>query len=178
MSPELQHKFCALWNQIIREMQSYGHLWMVFNTLAQIHTIYTTLHQDTHSAPTQFSAYTSDHDVILKGPFSYPLWNIPGHHPDLMPHIHDISASATIAHTVLYDDMLCISLACRTPDFTSILCFSLIYTFWVSALSCALLHRFPALPALRVHFPTLRRIFHCFPMHSTAFPCIPPLSHC
>ena len=99
-SPELQHEFCALWNQIVHKAQNEYSLPMVFYILRSIRGVYITLHQDTDSAPTQFSASTGDWDGILALPDSYPVCNIPGHHPDSTPHIH---ASATFVHTAPHD---------------------------------------------------------------------------
>ena len=60
-SPELQHEFCALWNQVTRgagDMAS----WYI---LRPIRNVYLTLHLHTDCAPTPFSASTSDEDLIL-----------------------------------------------------------------------------------------------------------------
>ena len=97
-SPELQHEFCALWNQVTRG-DTFTLSWYI---LRPIRNVYLTLHQHTDCAPTKFSAFTSDEDYILERPSTYPLCNIPGHHPDSTAHIHDVSASAT-PHPVLHD---------------------------------------------------------------------------
>jgi hypothetical protein len=106
-SPELQHKFCALWNQIVHKVQNDQSRWMAFQILAPIRNIYIALHQDTDSAPKQFSPSTGDRDDILKEPDSYPVCNIPGHHLDLTPqaHIRGVSAaaSATFAPAIPHD---------------------------------------------------------------------------
>ncbi|KAH9054797.1 hypothetical protein EDB87DRAFT_1767475 [Lactarius vividus] len=75
-SPKLQHKFCALWNQIVLKVQNDNDQYMVFRTLSPIHNVYTALHEGTDSAPTQFSASPRDSDDILRDPSSYPLCNI------------------------------------------------------------------------------------------------------
>jgi hypothetical protein len=87
-SPELQHQFCALWNQIVRQCQNEHDRPMSWHILNQIRNIYLALHQDTDSAATRFSKY-------------YPPCNLPDHHPHPTPHIHDDSASTTSAHIVL-----------------------------------------------------------------------------
>ena len=70
---------------------------MAFHLLGRIRGIYIALHQDVVSAPTQISVYTGDRDPILWQPSSYPLCNIPDHHPVSVPHIHIDSASRTTA---------------------------------------------------------------------------------
>ncbi|KAH9017474.1 hypothetical protein EDB83DRAFT_2437573 [Lactarius deliciosus] len=69
---------------------------MVFHTLRPIRNIYTALHRDATSAPTEFSAATGDQDGILWRPSSYPSCNANGH-------IHDESAPRALARTVLHD---------------------------------------------------------------------------
>ena len=79
MSPELQHEFCALWNQIVHQVQIISDRTMVFS-LRMIRNIYQALHNGTDCAPTRFSPSTGDDDRILLEPSSYPLCNIPSHH--------------------------------------------------------------------------------------------------
>ena len=110
-SPELQHVFCALWNQILKEAQ--GDLdpiaarRLVFYTLRPIRNVYLALHEDTSSAPTLFSASTGDRDVNLEDPSSYPVCQVLDHGSRLIPHIHDRDISAdlarVIAHVILHD---------------------------------------------------------------------------
>ena len=99
-SPELQHEFCELWNQVVRAAKS----GMPSCILSPIRNIYLTLHLHTESAPTQFSASTSDEDPILNWVSAYPLCTIPDHHPNSTPHIHDVPASASILHSVPNDN--------------------------------------------------------------------------
>ena len=80
-SPELQHEFCALWNQVVLKAQN-GEWRMAAYILRQTRNVYIALHEDTDCAPMLFTTSTVDHDDILKQPFSYPLCNIPGHHPN------------------------------------------------------------------------------------------------
>ena len=78
-SSELQHRFCALWNQIVREAQN-GNDWKpAIFILKPIRNVFLTLHQDTDSAPTQFSASTNDSEPILWEPSSYPVCTVPHH---------------------------------------------------------------------------------------------------
>ncbi|KAH8979005.1 hypothetical protein EDB92DRAFT_1982201 [Lactarius akahatsu] len=100
-SPELQHNFCALWNQIVLFAQRHNHMYVAFQLLKWVRNIYITLHQDTDSAPTRFSPSTDDKDIILQQPSSYPLCSATSHHPDSTPHIHDDSAPTTSGNPVL-----------------------------------------------------------------------------
>ena len=97
-SPELQHEFCALWNQVVRT--AYGEM-LPWSILRPICNVYITLHQHTDSAPTTFSASTSDKDIILQRISTYPLCSIPGHHPDSTPQIRDTSISTANPRSVL-----------------------------------------------------------------------------
>ena len=99
-SPELQHEFCALWNHIVLTAQNDHNQWMAWYTLGPIRNIYLTLHQDTDSYPTHFSASTTNYDRVLLEPSSYPSCNVPDHHPDTTPHTHDVFTSTTLAHVV------------------------------------------------------------------------------
>jgi hypothetical protein len=99
-SQELQHAFCALWNQIVSEVQEGHDQRMAFLTLGRIRNVFLSLHQDTDSAPTLFSASTDDEDGILWEPSSYPVCKVPGHHSDL---IHGGSASVTISRPISHD---------------------------------------------------------------------------
>ena len=96
-SPELQHEFCALWNQIVLKVQNDNDPSMAFKILGPIRNLYVALHQNTDSAPTRFSPSTGDKDNILREPSSYPLCNVAGH-------IHDDLASTATAHTALHDN--------------------------------------------------------------------------
>ena len=85
-SPELQHQFCALWNQVVRKAQDNHDQDMAFFLLRPICQIYIALHEGTDSAPRRFSAFTFDtaknSTHIQKKPSSYPLCKVPDHHPD------------------------------------------------------------------------------------------------
>ena len=99
-SPELQHEFCALWNETIDGSFS-SYAWNIFRP---IRNIYLTLHLHTDCAPTRFSASTSDEDRILRQLSSYPLCNIASHHPHQATRIHDVSDSTATPRPVLHDD--------------------------------------------------------------------------
>jgi hypothetical protein len=102
-SPELQHDFCALWNQIVREVQDGDDREMTFWILRSIRDVYLALHQGTDSAPTHFSTSTDYWDVILADPTSYPVCKVPGHFYESTPHIHDDDTPATIARAIPHD---------------------------------------------------------------------------
>ena len=102
-SPELQHEFCALWNQIINEVQGGNDRWMAIYILRPIRNVYLALHQDTDSAPTQFSASTEDWDYILEEPSSYPMCKVPDHRSDSTPPIHEDDVSMTLARAIPHD---------------------------------------------------------------------------
>ena len=63
--------------------------------LKPIRNVYLSLHQDTDSAPTQFSTSTGDRDVILSKPSSYPVCKVLDHCSDSIPHSHDDDVSTT-----------------------------------------------------------------------------------
>jgi hypothetical protein len=77
--PELQHDFCAMWNEVVQEAQSGdAHYWPAW-ILRTIRHHYIALHRGTDAAPTAFSEDTPDYDDILYQPSSYPLCNLPSH---------------------------------------------------------------------------------------------------
>ena len=102
-SPELQHGFRALWNQIVRKAQNDNDRAMADYILLSIRNVSITLHQDTNSAPLGFTNSTDDGDYIQWDPDSYSVCNTPDHHPDSALHIHGDSASATFGRTVPHD---------------------------------------------------------------------------
>jgi len=122
-SPQLQHEFCALWHQVVRKAWVNG-WWITWDTtLRPIRNVYIALHQDT---PTQFSASTRDEanedfdgDRVSFHSISYPLCNIPGHHPEPTPHTHNVSASTTPARTALYDNAALSPAPLAGPDVPS-----------------------------------------------------------
>ena len=113
--PTLQHEFCALWNQILNEVHDGNNWGMAYFILRPIRNVFLALHQDTDSAPTQFSASTGYWDRILSEPSSYPVCKVPGHHPDSPSRIHDNYASKTFT-PVLPDDHHNIALAPSLPS--------------------------------------------------------------
>ena len=82
---ELQHEFCALWNEIVQEARNDGYGSTPTQILAGIHHLFVALHWDTDAAQNQFAAplnSADDFDSILHLPSSYPVCNIPDHHLD------------------------------------------------------------------------------------------------
>ena len=102
-SSELQHEFCALWNQIVNGAQGSNDTEMASRLLRPIRNVYLTLHQDTDSAPTHFSASTRDWERILCQPSSYPLCKVSDHRSDSTPHTHDNGVSATRTRAIPHD---------------------------------------------------------------------------
>jgi len=111
-SPEPQHEFCALWNQIVREAQNVNGHMILWYILKPIRNVYVALHQDTDPTPTRFSP-TGDEDITLALPFSYPVCNAAGH-------IHDDSASTTLARSIPHDNAA-LALASHEAPSSSIL---------------------------------------------------------
>ena len=86
--PRLQHDFCTLWNEIVREARKQGpSTTRPVDILRSILHPYFTLHQGTNAAPAAFSASTDKDDDILFKPLSYPFCDLASHHPDSIAHI-------------------------------------------------------------------------------------------
>ena len=103
-SPELQHKFCTLWNQIVNKAQVSGDRGMAHCILSPIRNFYLALHdEDTDSAPTQFSASTHDDDDILWQPSSYPVCKVRDHSDLTHSHSDSDLVSTTPARAILHD---------------------------------------------------------------------------
>ena len=116
-SPELQHEFCALWNQIVNKAKGSNDLRMASYILRPIRNVYLTLHQDTDSAPTQFSAGTGYYDDILWEPSSYPVCKVPDHRSDSTPHTHEDDVSIIIARAIPHDhNIFAIVPSLTSPD--------------------------------------------------------------
>ena len=96
-SPELQHEFCALWNQIVLKAQN-GESAMAWDILKQIRNVYIALHEGADCPPRRFSADTIGGfiDDVLCPLSTYPLCKIPDHHSDSPTLIHDVDASSSV----------------------------------------------------------------------------------
>ena len=71
-SPELQHEFCALWNQVV--LKANGDEEMVWDILKQIRNVYIALHEGTDCAPRLFLSRFVCHDrTDLCHGSSYPM---------------------------------------------------------------------------------------------------------
>jgi hypothetical protein len=80
--PELQHEFCSLWNEIVREAWRVGTDSAALSILREIRQAFIELHQDTAAASTAFSASTNHYNPVLTQPLSYRFCNIPSHRPN------------------------------------------------------------------------------------------------
>ena len=119
-SQKLQHDFCALWNQIVNEVQHSDDWDMAGLILGRIRNIFLALHHDTDSVPTCFSFSTNNRDNILFNPTSYPVCKVTGHHPDSPSHIHDYHASTTFTPALLDDhDNIALVPSLTSPDLPS-----------------------------------------------------------
>ena len=79
--PGLQHEFCSLWNEIVREAWRGGADSTAVNILREIRLAYIGLHQGTDA----FSAHTYYYNPVLTQPQSYRFCNIASHRPDWHP---------------------------------------------------------------------------------------------
>ena len=101
--PELQHEFCSLWNEIVREAWRGGIDCTAVEILREIRHGYIGLHQGTDAAPTAFSPHTNFYNPDLSKPPSYRFCNIPSHRSDMVPqapvinHITVPSTPTTVA---------------------------------------------------------------------------------
>ena len=83
--PELQHEFCALWNEIVQEAWRDGVDSMAVKILREIRLAYIRLHKDTGASPTAFSDRTYYYNPILTNPLSYRICNLSHHRPTQTP---------------------------------------------------------------------------------------------
>ena len=79
--PELQHEFCALWNDVVIQARTSQTDNTAINILREIRHAYIGLHKDTDVAPTAFSARTFYYNPVLTKPLSYRICNLPDHRP-------------------------------------------------------------------------------------------------
>jgi hypothetical protein len=114
-SPELQHEFCALWNQIARKAQNNNYLSNLRWILDSLRSVYIALHQGTDSSPPNFSAFPPDPPLVSIEPSesSYPMCRVPSH-------ILAESAPTTFPRTVQHhDDPLAVA-SFTSPDAPSL----------------------------------------------------------
>ena len=89
--PELQDRFCALWNRIAfmaHDDQKFSEVERrhARTILRVIRTIYISLHDGTESRPTAFSSSTQSLDPVLWDESSYPICTTLAHHHLYLPH--------------------------------------------------------------------------------------------
>ena len=83
--PELQHKFCKLWNELVHTARTDGRLHvrnLSLVTLKNIRKVYIALHEGTDALPTAF-ATLDDCDDALNHIASYPTCDIDSHESSL-----------------------------------------------------------------------------------------------
>jgi hypothetical protein len=90
--PHLQHDFCSLWNEIVRE----AHNTRPYSILKEIRHLYVALHEGTYSPPTAFSASTPHGEDSVWDPSSYPSCNIPSHTSEPPPPVHVFAAPSAV----------------------------------------------------------------------------------
>jgi hypothetical protein len=78
--PELKHKFCSLWNDVVQEARERGSDSDPIYILQYIRHLYITLHPGADCCPTEFSS-PADGDNVLSRDSTYPLCNIANHRP-------------------------------------------------------------------------------------------------
>jgi hypothetical protein len=86
--PELQHKFCTLWNEIVLKARTDDDWTIAGNILGKMHGVYKSLHLDTNPVPTRPPAPAPGADNVV----TYPECNVPDHVPSAAP-----------APTILFD---------------------------------------------------------------------------
>jgi len=80
--PDLQHEFCAVWNQLVDLAQNDKRPYIVCvatAALKNIRKLYIGLHKGTSAAPTSFSGTTDDSDPVLDDARSYCKCDVVGH---------------------------------------------------------------------------------------------------
>ena len=95
--PKLQHKFCAIWNQIVYEVQNHDDRSisesMLYQILAPIRKVFFALHQVTDYDPTPLTAFTHYWDPDYWNSSLYPVCKVPDHSLSQTSWIYDEYAS-------------------------------------------------------------------------------------
>lgn len=94
--PYLQHDFCSLWNEIVREAHNRRPYSDPVFILREIRHLYIALHEDTYSPPTAFSASTTHGDESVWDPSSYPPCNVSTHASEQPPPVHIFAAPSAV----------------------------------------------------------------------------------
>ena len=98
--PQLQHDFCSLWNEILREAHSRRPYSAPIFILREIRHLHVALHEGTYSPPTAFSASTTHGEDSVWDPSSYPSCNVSSHTSDPPAPVHGFAVpSALVAQT-------------------------------------------------------------------------------
>jgi hypothetical protein len=88
--PELQHEFCALWNELVREAHNDGPYCRPAQALLYIRSVYIVLHRDSDAASTPFFHPTANFDYVLGQVVSSdPFCKDPSHLPEHMPDVDE-----------------------------------------------------------------------------------------
>jgi hypothetical protein len=95
--PELQHEFCALWNQAVFGMCNNEDP-VIQRTFLAVLSHVRHLFSSLHHGARAFSASAADHDDILRRRSSYPTCDIPAHyrHPDSAFRIPEVVVGETV----------------------------------------------------------------------------------
>ena len=91
--PELRNDFCSLWNEIVESAHNYENRHIAISILKNIRQVYDCLH---HTTSLNELFTSTDDDIELLYPSSYPFCNIPGHRSDSEPHINEEIARTTV----------------------------------------------------------------------------------
>ncbi|KAF8494151.1 hypothetical protein F5888DRAFT_674340 [Russula emetica] len=94
--PQLQHDFCFLWNEIVREAHNRRPYSAPVFILREIRHLYLALHEDTYSPPTAFSASTTHGEDSVWEPSSYPTCNVSSHTSEPPPPVHVFAAPSAV----------------------------------------------------------------------------------
>jgi hypothetical protein len=93
--PGLQHDFCALWNELVREERKQGYFSTPFLILLEIRSLFVALHPSCfHVGPTRFPFCDianhfpdSTAHVSVSNSRGVSISNLPGDSPDALPHL-------------------------------------------------------------------------------------------
>ena len=107
--PQLQHDFCALWDEIVAEAHNRRPYSAPVFILREIRHLYVSLHEGTNSAPTAFSSSAHGDDSVWD-PMSYSSCNIANHAS--VPPLHSYTSAAPFSAP--YTDPF----SAHTPYFT------------------------------------------------------------
>ena len=83
-SPELQHDFCGLWNQLVHTVKTEErahHVYIAKMTLKNIRKLYIALHGSPGTRPAADCSTTDDQDAVLDHPEHYSMCTVGDHRP-------------------------------------------------------------------------------------------------